>query len=261
VHSTKLSRLLATTDGSEVADHAVVVAQQLAARAGAQLEVLSVETVGLPALVPSGNGTRHASPLNSVHWARGIPGLEITHRARAWGADLVVLGRDPRRPADPLPLGRTADTVVRRRDGPCLLVPPTVGKLERVVMALDGTSRGLGVLETTTALVRALNAKLHAVHVLPEHTPATASEQFKSDPAVQRIRDALAGFPLIGGPASLQVLQGSPVWEILAFLERTGADLLVLGVRGGGPTGEMGSGHIGQDLLRTAPVAILTVPI
>jgi hypothetical protein len=34
-----------------------------------------------------------------------------------------------------------------------------------------------------------------------------------------------------------------------------------VGVRRGGPPGEAGSGHIGQDLLRKAPIAILTVPI
>ncbi len=59
----------------------------------------------------------------------------------------------------------------------------------------------------------------------------------------------------------MRIRQGAPVAEVLALLEELGADLLVLGVRRGGPSGEMGSGHVGRDLLRTAPVAILTVPI
>ena len=97
------------------------------------------------------------------------------------------------------------------------------------------------------------------MHVLPADPGGSFLDEL--EPSVERIREALAAFPELGGSGALRVLRGMPVWEILGFLERYRADVLVLGVRGGGPCGDLGSGHIGRDLLRTAPVAVLTIPI
>jgi nucleotide-binding universal stress UspA family protein len=81
------------------------------------------------------------------------------------------------------------------------------------------------------------------------------------DPRVIRVRQSLGRFQSLGGAAQLRVLRGDPVAQVLGFLAEVKGDLLVLGVRGGGPTGEMGSGHVGRDLLQTAAVAILSIPI
>jgi nucleotide-binding universal stress UspA family protein len=67
--------------------------------------------------------------------------------------------------------------------------------------------------------------------------------------------------PDLGGRDSLTVRWGDPVREVLRHLEETAADLLVLGLRQGGPGGDPGSGHVARDLLAAVPVAILTVPI
>jgi nucleotide-binding universal stress UspA family protein len=255
------NRFLAGSDGAEAGEHAVELARTLAARIGARLEVLSVETAGLPELAATGSRLHRTGPASDVHWISGIPGFEIVHWAERAGAELVVLGREERCPQNPLPLGRTADTVVRRRDGACLLVPPAVRTLDRMVLALDGTRRGLGILEPAAALAAALKSECLAVHVCPRDPVSISLESCWTDPAVERAREALAAFPELGNGSCLQVRRGVPVSEILAFLDQNRADLLVLGVRRGGPRGEMGSGHVGQDLLRTAPTAILTVPI
>ncbi len=235
MHAAILNRLLATTDGSEPADHAVALIQRLTASVKRQLEVLRVGS--------------------------GIPGIEIVRRARESRADLVVLGRDARSPHRPLPLGRTSDAVVRRLDGLCLLVPPTSYQLKRMVVALDGTLRGLGVLEPAARFADSFSMDVIAVHVLPEEAGAALDADVRCEPSVERVREALAAYPELGGSGSLRAVRGSPVWKILDLLESFRADLLILGVRGGGPRGDMGSGHIGRDLLRTAPVAVLTVPI
>lgn len=256
-----LMRLLVGSAGGEAGEHATGLARGIASRAGARLEVLGVETTGLPEFVAGGERTRRDDSSPAIHWVRGVPGIEIVHRAKAAGADLVVLGRRRGSPGGTLPLGRTADTVIRRLDGPCLLIPPTIQRLSRMVLALDGTQRGLGILEPAAGLAAAIDAQCFSVHVNTSDDGSASDESGWTDTATKRVQSALAGFPSLGGSSALRIRRGAPVAEVLALLAELEADLLVLGVRRGGPSGEMGSGHVGRDLLRTAPVAILTVPI
>jgi nucleotide-binding universal stress UspA family protein len=186
-------------------------------------------------------------------WSRGVPGIEIVREAESWGADLVVIGRRGRPTGDAELLGRTVDTVVRRRTGPCLLIPPELDRLGRMMVALDGTSRGLGILPFAEAFADLLS--------LPATTVFTAPEEVGSHTARANLLTALIEHPLLGGSGQLEVRIGPPVEEILAACRTSGADLLVVGVRRGGPMGEAGSGHVGRDLLLKAPTAILTVPI
>lgn len=256
-----LARLLVGSAGGAVAEHAEQLARAIAARSGAELEVLGVETEGLPVPVAPGEPTRRCDSARPITWVRGVPGIEIVHRAKARGAGLVVLGRREGCPGGGLPLGHTADTVVRRHDGPCLLIPPTIERLDRMLLALDGTQRGLGLLESASRLAAVLGAQGTSVYVDPAAIPAAPVDSDWTDPATRRVQAALAGFPCLGGPEGLQIRSGAPVEAILRVLEESGANLLVIGVRRGGPSGDLGSGHVGRDLLRACPVAILTVPI
>ena len=255
-----LTRLLVGSAGDAASEHAETLARDIAARVGAELEILAVEPAGVPGLAAVGGRSEHDGDGRPVTRVRGVPGIEIVHRAKYVAADLVVLGRRQCCPGGTLPLGRTGDTVVRRHDGPCLLVPPIVPRLDRMLLALDGTQRGLGILEPAAALATALGAQCLSVHVNGSAGGALADSGW-TDPGAQRVRRALAGVPALGGEAALELRSGAPVQAVLEVLRDWGANLLVLGVRRGGPPGEMGSGHVGQDLLRSAPVAILTVPI
>ncbi|MGQ0702969.1 MAG: universal stress protein [Gemmatimonadales bacterium] len=250
----RITRILAATDGSEVGEHAVAMAEALVRAGQAKLEVLGVETAGLPAYAGIGEWVQRGGPrTRPITLARGIPGVEIVRRAGEIHADLVVLGRRERSGAFLAP-GRTTDLVVRRHMGPCLMIPPNVRDVRRVLIALDGTQRGLGILESAAAIAELAEAQSESVCVSNDGLRPVAD-------GVPRILAALVHHPGLGGPDSLQIRHGSPVREILAELAERGFDLLAIGVRRGGPPGEMGSGHVGQDLLREAPVAILTVPI
>ncbi len=235
----RIKRILAATDGSTQGERGVALAQALSREAGERVEVLAVETGGLP-----------------------LPGVEIVHRAEAWGADLVVVGRiePPSSPA--VSEGSTADAVVRRRKGPSLLVPRSATKkILRVLLALDGTQRGMGVLGGATPLVALTGAKVRAILVLPGLSVSVPYSGDGKHPARLLAEEALERVPDLGGSRILEVRHGDPVREIVAAMRAFEADLLVIGVRRGGPTGEMGSGHVGKDLLHSVPGAILTVPI
>jgi nucleotide-binding universal stress UspA family protein len=250
-------RVLVASDGSEVGEHAVDVARSLTERDGASLVVMGVDTEGLPGVARAPSLPRGVAPSARL-LARGVPGVEIVRQASLAHADLVVLGRGTRSLGKPTSLGSTTDAVIRRRHGPSLFIPPAISRFRRVLIALDGTKRGLSVLDAATRVLALTGAEPNSVTVIPD---GEAIDTPQSDPRVIRVRQALERFPKLGGPARLRVLGGDPVGQILRLLTEMQVDLLVLGVRGGGPAGEMGSGHVGRDLLQTAPVAILSIPI
>jgi hypothetical protein len=122
------------------------------------------------------------------------------------------------------------------------------------------TGAAQSVATDRTAFIEG-GAEALAVCVLPEGPGRLEGHDHWSDPLIVRITEALARFPQLQRAGVLRVHRGSPVRQTLAALEGSSADVLVLGVRRGGPPGDMGSGHVGRDLLQSAPGAILTVPI
>jgi nucleotide-binding universal stress UspA family protein len=242
-----MHRVLVGANGSEAGQDAALVAERLAHRVRAIYRTMNVVTSGLPGYPEASRGTG-LSPQSTS--ARGIPGIEIARAAGDWPADLVVIGR--RALAAQETLGVTIEALLRRLTRPCLLIPPGVDEIHRMLVALDGTVRGLGILPTAAALAQALDLSASAVYVTPDPLSTSTAEQ--------RLREALQKFPVLG-PVAVASHTGSPVEAILERASTAGADLLVVGVRRGGPPGEAGSGHVGKDLLRRAPTAILTVPI
>lgn len=252
--------LLAATDHSEQGDHAVAVARLLAARMGGECAVATVTNGALPAEPASKPCTCGCDGSRGGIELHGIPGVELPRYAERRRAELLVLGRRDRSAEHPLALGETTDAVLRRGRGVTLLVPTQIAALKRVLIALDGTPRGLGVLGPATSLVGGLGAKASAILVLPESTDLVDDSSWP-DPRRELVRQAIALKSGNGCPCPLEVRRGDPVREIFAAIADAGADLLVLGVRGGGAPGDLGSGHVGRDVLRAAPCAILTVPI
>ncbi len=205
------------------------------------------------------NGGRRVTPEVAV--AFGIPGIEISRLADLRGVGLIVLGRRPRTPDHPLLLGETADAVVRRSDHPVLFVPPEVSRIDRVLVALDGTDRAVRVLERAHAVAQRFNAKLRALTVEPdlvdERTPPAPMPRARS----VRLADAV-GRRSKGQPeVRLEVRQGNPIHEVLAHCSTTKPDLLVIGYRRGGPPKVIGPTEIARNLLYAAPCAVYTVPL
>jgi nucleotide-binding universal stress UspA family protein len=252
-------RVLAATDESEQGAHAVDVACMVARNAGAVLDVVTVRSAGL---VPAGKACATSAPcLTAVLELRGLPGVEVVHHAEASRADLLVLGRSSRSRKAPAMLGTTSDAVMRRRAGPTLLVPREVDRFQRVLVALDGSRRGLGVLGPGVDFARLMGAELSVILVLPEPPGALRDDAEWLDPRRTRVLQTTAETGNGSGPIHTVVSTGEPVAQILETIDKSGYDVIVLGVRRGGPAGELGSGHVGRDVLQAAPVAVLTVPI
>jgi nucleotide-binding universal stress UspA family protein len=248
-------RVLAATDESEQGAHAVEIACMIARNAGAVLDVVTVRTAALTRTMSS------VPCLTAVTELHGLPGVEVVHYADSSRADLLVLGRSSRCGTGPAMLGATSDGVIRRRQGPTLMVPREVTRMERVLVALDGSRRGVDVLGPGVEFARAMGADLSVVCVLPEPPGALRDDAAWVDPRRARVLETAAVTGNGAGPIHTTISIGEPVRHILQSLDDLRCDVLVLGVRRGGPPGELGSGHVGRDVLRAAPRAVLTVPI
>ncbi len=281
-------KILAATDESAEGRHAVTVAQTIAEGCGAPWTVLTVTPlhsmgpVAAGLLVSSTDSVAGAEAVPEFErfktWlslgvpgatnppelalAFGIPGIEISRFARLRDADMIVLGRRDRAPDRPLLLGDTSDAVVRRSDVPVLFVPTRVTAFKRMVVALDGTDRALAVLEAALGLAKKLGAEFRALMVEPDLADEREVGLGSPMPRARTIRLAELLRRVPGGVGQpLAIRQGNPVQEILAELQETAADLLVIGYRRGGPPQIIGPTDVARNLLYAAPAAVLTVPL
>lgn len=274
----ELRHILVATDRSDVSRNALRVALALAQRAGARVTVMT--TIPARVTVPDETGSalarleqwmdpelRGAPPEVAVGLGVtfGIPGVEICRFADEHEVDLIVVGRKQRSQATRLLVGDTADAVARRSRTPCLFVPLGVSAPERVLVALDGSRRGLTVLRAACSFAGAVGARLDAVTVEParaDEPPELAAlvPTGRSDALRETIAELAECAPAAGVPEGLVVRRGPVAETLLVAIEETAADALVLGFHRGGPPGVLEAGSIARRLTHSAACAVLTVP-
>lgn len=250
----ELGRILVAADTTPESEHALRIGMLLVGWSGASLAVVRVREPGDPAL----DGAAESGSVPLIFRRDGVPGIEIARCAEQWHADLVVLGRNH---ASMPELGATTQMVLRRHHGQTLLVPRSVGSFERILYALDGSERGLGILHRGGHFPSVTGGRPMAVCVLPLDTVEPNPGAHWPHPRFTRVEGAMSERPDLGGMSALVMRWGEPVAEVLRHLAETAADLLILGLRQGGPRGDPGSGHVARDLLHSVPTAILTIPI
>lgn len=285
-------RVLVATDESANGRHAIRTARALIGANSAPLTILKVVPVAPDGHETAGRllttGTRQAdvgsspaldqfrawlaadpearpvAPEPEVAVAFGVPGIEISRLADEREAGLIVLGREDRSPSHRLSLGETADAVVRRSDRPVLFVPPELGRIRRVLVALDGTERAAQVLEQANSLARRFGAALEAVTVEPDLEDERAIGRQATLPRGRSVRlgDAIRRLSTTDpGNVRLAIRRGNPIEEVLAQCGESQPDVLVIGYRRGGPPKVFGPADIARSLLYAAPCAVLTVPL
>jgi nucleotide-binding universal stress UspA family protein len=284
----QLKHIIAATDESDAGRQAVRVATDLGIRASARVTVLRVLAIEATRhLVASGQGAEagrqdRAALGHLRRWlesdilapddlaqvelatAAGVPGIEICRFAERTEADLLVLGRKRHTPMMRLLLGDTADAVARRSRLPSLFVPPGSGGLDRVLVALDGSDRGITVLNQACDFARYAGSGVQAITV--ERNPGGEPLQIESTLPVARssllqarVREVLdrEGFP----DAPLAIRRGDILERILAEAQETEADVLAIGYHRGGAPGVIEAGSTARRLAHAAPCAVLTIPL
>jgi nucleotide-binding universal stress UspA family protein len=263
-----LTHIVPATDESDAGRQAVWTALEIAETAGACVTVLRV--------VPSdGNGT-HPDLEHLQRWvesgltprdpvapityavAYGVPGIEIARFAERARASLLVLGRKPRSRIVRLLLGDTADAVARRSGVPCLFVSPEGTRPRHLLVAVDGSERGMTVLDAADRFARQVGADLLVLTVEPTHagepihlalaTPVARSARIRS-----QVHDRLGH--------EIEVRRGEAAEQILAAVDERRPDVVVLGCHRGGSAGVIEAGSTARQVIHAAPCAVLTVPL
>jgi nucleotide-binding universal stress UspA family protein len=165
-------------------------------------------------------------------------------------------------------LGDTADAVLRRSRVPCLFVQPGSSPIGQLLVALDGSERGMSVLTAARGFAEAAGAAIRVVtvedvdaphpQVLASNVPLTRSGR------LQREVDPIGAHATRSrGPANtgVSVRQGLVVPEILAEVAASGPDVLVFGYHRGGAPGIIEGSSTGRQLAHTAPVSVLAIPL
>ncbi len=172
----------------------------------------------------------------------------VLDRARAAGADLIVLGASGRSALGRYLVGSGGDRTVRRADRPVLIVPPGVetlvaggsaGRPLRVIVALDGRTAGEGAIAFARALTEKVACQVTFLRLywpIEEYTRLGLDGQrdfLSPDPdVIADLRRTLAQQVGTLSQASLTSFSIQPVWgdAVPSILEcARGHDLLILG--------------------------------
>lgn len=280
-----LRHIVVATDESNAGRRAVHAGMELAHRAGARITIMRVVSVAAtPALAAVGHEespekfdysggamerlehwlepelSRPSQPVRmDLGIALGTPGIEIPRFAEERGADLLILGRKPRSQLGRLLIGDTADAVARRSRIPCLSVARNTSSFGRILVALDGTPRGLTVLHTAAGFVEHTWGNLRVVTVEPAEAGETDALSAATPSArTEKLRAEVCAY--LGGDR-LEVRRGEIVDQVLLARKESNAEVLVFGYHRGGPPGIIEAGSTGRRLAHTAPCAVLTVPL
>lgn len=275
----QLRHIVVATDESEAGRSAVRAGLDLAVRASARLTVMRVVPVetrplfGATALERLERWLQAELPDRpavqvELGIASGLPGIEICRFAEQRGADLLVLGRKHRSAVARLLVGDTADAVIRRSRTPCLFIEQENLKLSRVLVALDGSERGMRVFGAARNFAEAVGAAIAVVTVEDVHAPSPP-EAVPPLPLTRSSRlwrelepvPGRSGGAACAGETAVAIRQGRAVPEILAELAGSGADVLAFGCHRGGPAGILETGGTARHLAHTAPVSVLTIPL
>jgi nucleotide-binding universal stress UspA family protein len=285
-----LRHIVAATDESDAGRQAVRTALDLGSRCSARVTVMRVVAVeAAPRFAGVAEGTGFVAPLEDTpdlerlhRWlqagvlpgdqiervqlgvAFGIPGIEICRYADDHDADLLLLGRKRHSPMMRLLLGDTADAVARRSRFPSLFAPPGSRSISRVLVALDGSERGMNVLDQACDFAHHVRASLQAITVerVPPNEPlhlASSLPLARSTSLRARVREVLSRKALPDVP--LVIRRGDILERVVAEAQETAADILVVGYHRGGPPGVLEAGSTARRLAHAAPCAVLTIPL
>ncbi len=183
---------------------------------------------------------------------REVPHQAVVEEGEVWtvladlasrhDADLIVLGTHGRTGFEKMFLGSVAERVFRLAERPVLTVGPEVAKqapeeveLKHIIYATDFSPNSRRGLPYALSLAQEHQATLSLFHVVENSeglSPETVSHlrQFFTE----RLQALLPPGADLWCYPEFVVSFGNPVERILEVVESSGADLLVLGIRGGG---------------------------
>ena len=211
-------------------------------------------------------------PSVGLHVEGGRPAPEILRLAREVEADVIVVGEQGPAHGMGALLGSTAERVLFDAQVPVLVARKVADSPPRTLLvAIDSSDASSRVLDWTAALLERFDARATLINVvdrvlltdeLAGMPDATALREMEGE-AAGAMREWLNGRIQEAGLPSdrveAMVAIGDPSYEIIAQARRAGADLVVLGSRGGDVARTALIGRIVNKVVRSAPSSVMVV--
>lgn len=204
---------------------------------------------------------------------RGRPATAISERARAMGADLIVVGSRGHGRISSMLLGSISSELVDHAPAPVLVARGT--SIERVLLAWDGSScaaRAAGLLHgwpifagSSIRVVSVADIEVPwwtgfpepgSPELLPTFVEAAEASRRHRDELVVGMTDTLRS---AGLSATADRLEGDAATEILARAIATKTDLILLGTHGRTGLARVVIGSVARNVLHHATCSVLIV--
>lgn len=199
----------------------------------------------------------------------------IVEYAEEEGIDLIVMGTHGRSGAGRLLLGSVAEEVMRQATCPVLVMRQLedgknrpVSLVRHIVVPIDFSLPAKEALIAAGELARRYGARVTLLHVIEERewrevyredgVGVRAPRERVTARAERRLRKAAAALPP-GVAYEIELRGGRPAAEIVAFAERTGAELVVMASRGLSGIERLLFGSTAEEVVRTADAPVMVV--
>jgi nucleotide-binding universal stress UspA family protein len=215
----------------------------------------------------------HPDSLVDRFLLRGRAASVVVEEAREFGADLIVIGHRGHGTIETMLLGSVSAEVVDH--APCPVLVARRALPGPVVLADDGSASSATATTVLEGLPLAAATPITVLSITDAAVPyATAAAPAMYDQAVaslvrsreearaetRRIAEASAARLQLGGRhATVEVRDGDPAHEIVAFAEEHRTGLLVLGTRGNTGLRRLLLGSVARNVLLHAPCSVLVV--
>ncbi len=182
---------------------------------------------------------RKAGVKVSVVQVEGVPYKEISTQADP--EDLVVVGRQGRKPIKGFLLGSNSEKVARYSKCPVLVVPEGETKMKKALVAYDGSENAKLALRLCSSLRPVFNYEVDVLYV-SEEADLSVKEEVEN---------------LLGEDFTFHRLDGLPEERIVGLAKEKDSDIVFLGAFGKGRFREMFLGSITLFVLHTLNKPVL----
>jgi len=288
-------RIMIPLDGSDAAEMALPYAEEIAAKSGAELLLVSVtepsldekdhlyqsylERVEGRVLSELEGWGISGKPTVRSHVLVGSPASEIIGYADEKDVSLIVMASRGRSRKGPWHIGNIASKVLRATDRPVLLVRTPVHDMalsqhrlvKKILVPLDGSDVGEAALPWAVELAQQLEAGLilyqvvKHVMVLATEGAAMSSEMYEEEEKFRRAA-AKAYLEDIGKSALEKGLSvshalgsGPPADQIIDYAEANEIDLIAMSTHGRSGISRWVFGSVTDKVLHSGNTAVLTV--
>ncbi len=263
----KCERILVTTDGSAESDAAFAAMMPVVRADDPEVAVLHVledpnASFNPPARVAKACRALRANGVNAhLEIREGKPAEEIVRLGQK--GDLIVMSTHGRGGFKRLMLGSVTEEVIRHADTPILVTRPGVRAeaWRRMIVPLDGSTRGERILEEVVPLARRLHAEVELIQAV---MPPVTGMGLGDVPGVRIIEDPLPYLESVktwmasqGVDATVKALEGRAGAQILRHAEEMGASLLCLTTHGRTGLARALMGSIADEVVRHAACPVL----